>query len=115
MTQQNLALNPTAPPGRQEKENAIERVHANNSQWVDHAVAAIRKVAERLDTLTSDDIWTEMGGHIPREPRAMGAAMKMANRLGYIRSTMMTAESRRRQNHRRPVRVWVSRIRRHSE
>lgn len=78
------------------------------------AVAAVRLVALRRETLTSDDVWLALealwaaGAMSFREPRVMGAVFKVAEREGYVVATEEHRLSRRPVCHRRPIRVWRS-------
>jgi len=120
-TQMNLFLPPAEPPPRQpkpEKRDAehgalardlgIARVEAATEEWQEHAVATIRVLAGERSKLTTDDVWERLGRDAELEGRAMGAAMRTAAKLGYIRRTDRTTKSVRVACHRRDLRVWES-------
>jgi hypothetical protein len=99
--------------GRELRDDAIDRVeeHAEPG-WIDVAVAAVRVLRYRGAEFTTDDVWAYLETEIrpaqepPREPRAMGAAMRQATRLGLCEATDRTTASNRPGCHRRPVRIW---------
>jgi hypothetical protein len=90
------------------KEHAIDAVERGaNVDWLNAAMAAIDWQRTHRETFTTDNVW-EMISHLdpPREPRAMGAAMREAARRGWIVATDRVVKSTRPKCHRRPVRVW---------
>ena len=104
----------TVGEAQRAKDEAISRVKNNNAEWVGEAVELIREMAKVSDSFTTDDVWEELaeaGWPVPVERRSMGAAMKEAGKAGYIQATAIHTMSKRRACHRRPVRVWVSRLR----
>jgi hypothetical protein len=74
--------------------------------WVEAALDAVKYVAETAREFTSDDLWDHITQ--PREPRALGAVMRNAQKLGYIKATDRWTPSERVECHGRPVRVWAS-------
>lgn len=86
----------------------IARVGAATEEWQEQAVEAIRALARRQAELTTDDVWERLGRDADIEGRAMGAAMRTAAKLGYIRRTDRTHKSERVACHRRDLRVWES-------
>lgn len=86
------------------KENALARVSEANAVWISGTVEVIVDVARKSETFTSDDIWPR-SGNCP-EPRAMGAAFRVAQKLGLIVPTAEWRLSTRAECHRRPLRVW---------
>jgi hypothetical protein len=92
------------------RDAAIRRAgDATPHPWWTAAIDAIRSVAGTAATFTTDEVWTVLdrrgvGG--PPEPRAMGAAMRQAQRDGLCRPTDRVVPSVRPDCHRRPVRVW---------
>lgn len=89
---------------------AINRVHANaDKQWLKAAHSAVIEIASRQQFFSTDDIWNT-GLSSPREPRAMGAVMREAVRLGICMATDRTIRSTRPECHKRPIQVWRSRI-----
>lgn len=86
----------------------IARVEASTDEWQSEAVTTIREIATKQVSLTTDDVWAELGRDDDIEGRAMGAAMRMAAKLGYIRRTNTTQKSVRVACHRRDLRIWES-------
>lgn len=86
----------------------IARVEASTTEWQSEAITTIREIATKQPTLTTDDVWHELGRDENLEGRAMGAAMQMAAKLGYIRRTNTTQKSVRVACHRRDLRIWES-------
>jgi len=93
-------------------ERAGEPTDAFNAERsAQEALAVIRSVAQAQSALTTDDIWRVLGRDAELEGRAMGAAMRMAAKLGYVRRTDTTRKSERVACHRRDLRVWESLLR----
>jgi hypothetical protein len=88
---------------------ALERLEDAHAAWMEGAVLVIARVAHDQARLTSDDVWQAMPPtlHVT-DPRALGAAMRRAERDGTIRPTATWALSTRAVCHRRPLRVWES-------
>ena len=80
--------------------------------WLGAAVQAIATIAAARATLTSDDVWTELGRRkVPPsgDARAMGAAFRMAAGKGWVvRERGTYAPSTRKSRHQGPVAVWRS-------
>lgn len=91
-----------------ERDIGIARVEASTDEWQQEALTTIREIAQRQQAVTTDDVWLELGRDEIIEGRAMGAAMKMAAKLGYIRRTDTTQKSLRVACHRRDIRIWES-------
>jgi hypothetical protein len=110
MTEQ-LSIFDNAPTTTAEdaKREAIARVWDAAREWQSDALEAIWVVAKRYPILTTDDLWA-IGLKRPREPRAMGGAMKAAAREGWIEPTDRTRKSKRSACHARPIRIWRSLI-----
>lgn len=73
------------------------------------AMAAIRRVADRLAEFTTDDVLAEAPEiEAAHEPRALGPMMLAAAAAGWIQSTDRMAKSSRRQSNARMKRVWIS-------
>lgn len=91
---------------------AIEAVDfAADPQWKKAAESAILHLAATRLEFTTDDVWEvlhELAIEQPREPRALGAAMRRAARNNLIVPTDRVSQSLRPECHRRPVRVWRS-------
>lgn len=98
--------------GRQAAEKAIERAkEAADPTWYQAAVSAVLMCADLGEQFTADDVW----GRIPdecrtKEPRALGAVMRLLVEQGVIESTGGWRESSRPQAHARPMRVWRGRL-----
>jgi len=94
------------------RDDAIARVdeHAALS-WKDRALAAVWQCAVRHELFTTDDVWAAIPGDATtHEPRAIGAIMRNAAARRWIVTTSLTRMSERPECHRRPVRVWRSRV-----
>lgn len=88
---------------RDARDAAIAQVHAHNVAWIEnHALPAIRRMRGAFST---DDLWRVIDV-APPEPRAMGAALVQARRLGWISPTADYRPSARVECHARPVRIW---------
>ena len=102
------------PLARQLRDEAINRVdEAANPVWKDAALNAVTHVARLRSHLTTDDVWQTMQDMqipMPPEPRALGAIMQKAARLGLVTATDRIMQSARPECHARPVRVWTSLI-----
>jgi len=90
---------------------AIDQVErAAGAAWLTRAVAAISFVARIRPEFTTDEVWQVLSGAgeagRPREPRAMGAAMRVAHLTGICVPTTETMMSIRVACHRRPLRIW---------
>jgi len=98
--------------GQHAKREAIARVSSNTEPaFRSAAMDALRRLVRTMPELTADDLWDALeasGAPVPHEPRALGAIMQSAAKLGLIRATDRWVESRRAQNHARPVRVWAA-------
>ena len=80
---------------------------ARDAAWLQASLPAVRRLAERHATLTSDEVWAALD-QPPSEPRQVGQLMRAA--VAWIEPTDEHRPSRRPTNHRRPVRVWRSRL-----
>ena len=79
---------------------------AADSAWMEHAIAAVKRLVATRKTITSDELWAEIQMP-PREPRMIGNALRRAQGLGLIEPTDEHRRSlRKHNNHSRPVRVW---------
>lgn len=96
------------------RDQALERLEDAHALWLETAVLVIARVAYTHPTFTSDDVWHALPTTLqtPPEPRALGAAMRMAKRDGTIVPTEAWTFSTRAVCHRRPLRVWASRVHR---
>jgi hypothetical protein len=96
------------------KEEAIALVASGmNPEWCDDALIAIKNLALREDEFTTDKVWEELGTFSTAatpEPRAMGAVMVKARKLGYVVPTNTYLNSSRVSCHNRPLRIWKSNL-----
>jgi hypothetical protein len=95
------------------RDEAVTRVGAHaDVDWVAHILDVIYCLAVAQEEITTDDVWATVGEvAATHEPRALGAVMRQAARLGYLRVTDRYVPSARAACHARPVRVWESLIR----
>lgn len=93
-----------------ERDRGIERVARGSGEWQVDALATIRAVARVRQDFTTDDVWMALGRDPDVEGRAMGAAMRVAAKLGLVQKTDTTRKSVRVACHRRDLRVWRSLI-----
>jgi len=86
----------------------IEQAASNAADgWCDAALHAVRRVAARQHTFTTDEVWSELQ-HDTHEHRALGAVMRRARSLGLCEPSGEYRTSVREVAHGRPVRVWRS-------
>jgi hypothetical protein len=101
-----------APAGERLREEGIENAGGGApAVAMAEAVEAVRGLAVARPRFTTDDVWQALqalGGVTFPEPRAMGAVMRRAEREEYIRATEAHVLSKRKECHRRPLRVWES-------
>lgn len=101
-----------AQEGERRKQEALERVEEGARNWIeDYALPAIRGCALRKDTFTTDDVWGQLavvGAPLPREHRAMGAAMRKGKAERLIVPAGPWIQSKRPECNRRDIRVWKS-------
>jgi hypothetical protein len=98
------------PKAEEAREAALADVKSGASKdWMARAVAAVQTVALGADTFTTDDLWAHV--EPPREPRAMGAVMRIARLAKWCEATTLTKKSARVACHARPLRVWKSLLR----
>lgn len=75
-------------------------------EWIAKALDAVALIASRKALFTTDDLWPYIAP--PPEPRAMGAVMARAAKLGWAEVTNQVERSNRKTCHRRPLAVWRS-------
>jgi hypothetical protein len=83
--------------------DTIER----DAAWLGEAVHIIRRLAERQQHLTSDDVWAQVKTK-PSESRMMGNAFARAQHARVVTRTSDHQPSRRRENHGREILIWQS-------
>lgn len=78
--------------------------------WLKAADRAVRRVAKKHPTFTTDEVWAALkrSKATTTERRAMGAVMRKAAAEGIIESTKTYQVSTRPECHRRPITVWAS-------
>lgn len=90
-------------------DQAVKRVGNHvDPAWMDKAMEALSMCASRRE-FTADDVWSLLNlwrVPEPREPRAMGAAMRQAKALGLIRPTGRYRQSQRIERHTGPMMIW---------
>jgi hypothetical protein len=95
------------------RDNAIDRAeeHADVA-WRQAAYDSGRRLAAIRATLISEDIFASMAGTglATHEPRAMGAIMRRLHKDGLIEPTDRFVTSPSPVGHKRPSRVWRSRV-----
>lgn len=90
-------------------EKAIEKAERGmESDWAERAAQAVEEVAKTHALFTADDIWAFI--EHPREPSALGVVLRRAAKDGICQCTDMYRQSVRPSAHKRPLRVWESRI-----
>jgi hypothetical protein len=95
--------------GKLARDDAMAAVDANaDPDWKDEADEAIRDMARRRAYFTAEDVFEVGKLRRPREGRAMGPAMRRAQRDKVIEPTDRFSTAARTSNHARPVRVWRS-------
>ena len=96
------------------RDQAIRRGYDGASdRWRQRMDEAIYYLATTLDEFTTDDVWDYFETaeiNVPVETRSLGGAMRRAQRAGWVKPTDRVINSERPRCHRRPVRVWISRI-----
>lgn len=94
---------------RRARDEAMARAEAHAPEdWNARADAAILRLAKAREQFTTDALWDRLDP--PPEPRALGPAMKRAQKAGWIEPTDRYKQSAREANHARPVRVWRSKV-----
>ncbi len=108
-----LATRTISSHGSSMLQDEIEKSHSAQSKveqnagevWKKYCVSLIKEIALINNKFTSDTVMIAMKEH-PHDPRALGPAMKAAQKIGYIRPTNEYKPSLRR--HATPIRVWES-------
>jgi len=97
--------------GKRLREDGIARAEDHAvPDWNVEVDKAILRIARRRPLFTTDDVWAEIAPipTLTHEPRAMGAAMRRAQRAGWCKPTDEHWLTKRALAHRRPLRVWQS-------
>lgn len=101
----------TPPSGEERRDANMSRAaRAAADPWRIAAVEAIRQVALRHQEFTADDVWERLGAQFPRERRAIGPMLKLAQADGIVDTTDRCQVSRRAERSGGTQRVWRSRI-----
>lgn len=109
MTQEDLFA------AKRTRDASIKQVgDAADREWKNAALAAVKKVRFAFEEFTTDHVWQQLDAwakagfcaHETHEPRALGAVMQSAKKLGLIVPTDKHTLSVRKECHARPVRVW---------
>lgn len=94
---------------------AIAKVEKNaDPVWMRAAESCIEQACLNREEWTTDLIWEQLehaAVRPPREPRAMGAAIRKAAAAGLIAATGRYQQSSREECHGRPVAIWRSLVR----
>lgn len=101
---------------RQLRDRALNRLTRANGTFINHAIDAVERVANRKSEFIIDDVWDEVRRYEqalethtwPTDNRAIGAAIREAVKLGIIRATTTFRPSNQPQCHSNPRRVWQS-------
>ncbi len=87
---------------------------ASRAQWLTLVTDLIKIIASRKAEITSDDVWFFLEGSNAVAPivdgRLLGAAFNDAKRHGILSVVDRVQPSTRPVCHRRPIRIWESRI-----
>lgn len=99
----------------QAKRDALGRVEANAPMdWKTAARLAVIRVAQTRAEFIAADVADEIARCHPtaktHEPRALGAVMRWAARVGMIEATGRVRPCGRASQHNTPVAIWRSRI-----
>lgn len=96
--------------GAKARDDALDALERHRKLAIGRLNRAIRACARLANggTFSTDDVWAFLGDGAESigEPRAMGAAMRMAAEEGLIEATNEFRPSDRPACHRRPVRLW---------
>lgn len=88
---------------------AIEAAADNaDADWMAAALRMVKLLCAIKTSFSTDEVWDAMEDSPERthDPRAMGAVMRQAAKLGWVRSTGQYVKSNRPECHRRPVLIW---------
>jgi hypothetical protein len=86
---------------------------ASRGQWLALVIDLIKMISSRKAEVTSDDVWFFLEGSDIApivDGRLLGAAFTLARRHDAISVTDRVQASTRVACHRRPIRIWESRI-----
>lgn len=100
------------------KQIALRQVAGKHFEWIETVLPLVADCARDYKSFTSDEVFKRIVAakiEMPDEPRAMGAVMRLARSAGWIEPADMFVVSDRVSNHRRPMRVWKSRLYRNAQ
>lgn len=104
---EQLGMEFDKPKAEAAREKALDLTgRAADKDWFHRACEAVHTVAKEKETFTTDDLWAHV--EQPREPRAMGAVMRVARLAKWCEASDRTVKSARVACHARPLRVWKS-------
>lgn len=98
---------PPPPTGEQLRDQAIEDVARGEGAWIAKIIDMIRPLSSGKE-FTTDLLWAGAAAAklTTHEPRVMGAAMRLAKKLGLAVPTKQQEKSTRAKCHARPLTVW---------
>jgi hypothetical protein len=111
MTTSKLKLTPktTSSPSPLPDREIHHRIERSKSEWAKHAIKGVITTARLRPQFSTDDVWYSLT-KAPEEPRTMGVIMLWAQKLGIIEPLSEWHPTLRASAHRRPVRIWRSKI-----
>ena len=89
---------------------SVEGADRLDAEWRDRMLETVRRTAEALPDFISDSVWAQASSQdraFPK-PKALGAVMLQAAKLGWIRRTDRTRTTANTARHRSPAPVWES-------
>ena len=95
------------------RDEALQRAERHAAEkWKQAALEAVEFLARNRSEFTSEAVLEilERSPYTTHEPRAMGAVIRKAHRVGFIEPTDVFVPSVRSRTHRMPKRVWASRL-----
>ena len=93
---------------RAKRDASISKVASKNPVQIRKAIELIRFLAPKLADFTTDDLFPCPSEAGFTDPRAIGAIMRKAQRLGLIIPTDRVRNSSQTSCHSRPKRVWIN-------
>jgi hypothetical protein len=103
---------PTTSEAIAERDDALARVdQAADADWQGEAILSFRRLVERGEPFTTDDVWDDLADRDvpgPREPRALGPVTRRLLGLGLIEPVEPQEWRPSRRRHMTPIRVYRS-------
>ncbi len=91
---------------------AVEQVEENNKAYCDRLCEfAENWVKKQMKPFTADDLkeaFFKEGNAPPSQPAVFGAPFRKLSKDKKIFDTERTVKSQRKENHNRPLRIWIS-------